>query len=78
MEELMKRKNRRLAPAEGKLLKRVRELLETTSVPGLDIFQATGVAPNQQWAIKSGKTTDPSVNTVEALFEFLRGKPLEL
>lgn len=73
----MQRKNRRHAPGEGSLLKRVRELLGETNVPGLEIFKATGIAPNQQWAIRSGKTTDPSVNTVEALYVFLSGKTLE-
>lgn len=63
---------------EGSLLRRVRQLLEETNVPGLDIYKATGVAPNQQWAIKAGKTTSPNVNTVEALYVFLSGKALPL
>lgn len=63
---------------EGTLLRRVRELLESTPVAGLDIYKATGVAPNQQWAIKAGKTKAPSVNAVEALYVFLSGRALEL
>ncbi len=63
---------------EGALLRKVRELLEQTTVPALDIYKATGIAPNQQWAFKSGKTKDPSVNSIEALYVFLSGKPLEL
>lgn len=63
---------------EGRLLRRVRELLEQSTVPALDIYKATGIAPNQQWSIKTGKTKAPSVNAVEALFVFLSGKPLEL
>lgn len=63
---------------EGVLLQKVRLLLEETTIPSLDIYKATGVAPNQQWAFKTGKTKDPSVNTIEALYTFLSGKPLEL
>lgn len=63
---------------EGRLLARVRAMLEDTATPALDIYKATGVAPNQQWAIKAGKTKAPSVNAVEALYVFLSGKPLEL
>ena len=63
---------------EGTLLRRVRELLEATTMPALDIYKATGVAPNQQWAIKAGKTKGPSVNAVEALYVCLAGRPLEL
>lgn len=63
---------------EGALLRRVRELLEETTVPALDIYKATGVAPNQQWAIKCGKTKAPSVNAVEALYVLLSGKALVL
>lgn len=62
----------------GTLLQRTRELLETTTVPALDIYKATGVPPNQQWAFKTGKTKDPSVNTIEALYTFLTGKALPL
>lgn len=63
---------------EGSLLRRVRELLDTTETPALEIYKATGIAPNQQWAIKSGKTKGPSVNAIEALYVFLTGRPLEL
>lgn len=63
---------------EGALLRRVRELLESSDVPALEIYKATGIAPNQQWAIKSGKTKSPSVNAVEALYVFLTGRVLEL
>lgn len=63
---------------EGELLRRVRELLVTTETSALSIYKATGVAPNQLWAIKSGKTKAPSVNAVEALYVLLSGKPLEL
>lgn len=63
---------------EGALLRKVRELLEHTTIPTLEIYKATGVMPNQQWAIKRGGTKNPSVNTVEALYVFLTGKQLEL
>lgn len=63
---------------EGCLLRRVRTLLDTTEKPALDIYKATGIAPNQQWAIKSGKTKAPSVNAVEVLYVFLSGRQLEL
>jgi len=64
---------------EGRLLRKVRDLLTHPECPAaLEIYKATGIAPNQQWAIKSGKTKAPSVNAVEALFEYLAGKALEL
>ena len=62
----------------GELLRRVRIMLEETTIPALVIYKATGVAPNQQYNIKTGKTKAPSVNAVEALYTFLSGKPLEL
>lgn len=64
---------------EGRLLAKVRDLMNAPDVPpALEIYKATGIAPNQQWAIKSGKTKAPSVNAVEALFVFLSGRALEL
>lgn len=63
---------------EGNFLRKVRELLETTTIPTLEIYKATGVAPNQQWAIKRGRTRSPNVNTIETLYVFLSGKELEL
>lgn len=63
---------------EGALLRRTRELLDAAEQPALDIYKATGIAPNQQWAIKTGKTKAPSVNAVEALYVFLSGRALEL
>lgn len=64
---------------EGRLLRKVRDLLAHPECPpALDIYKATGIAPNQQWAIKSGKTKAPSVNAVEALFVFLSGSTLEI
>lgn len=63
---------------EGALLRRTRQLLCETATPALDIYKATGIAPNQQWAIKTGKTKAPSVNAVEALYVFLNGRQLEL
>ena len=64
---------------EGALLRRVRDLLNAPNTPpALEIYKATGIAPNQQWAIKSGKTKAPSVNAVEALFVYLTGRALEI
>lgn len=64
---------------EGRLLRKVRDLLSHPECPAaLEIYKATGIAPNQQWAIRTGKTKAPSVNAVEALFEYLAGKALIL
>lgn len=64
---------------EGVLLRRVRDLLNAPGAPtALEVYKATGIAPNQQWAIKTGKTKAPSVNAIEALFVFLTGSPLEV
>ncbi len=64
--------------SEGALLCAVRLLLDSTQKTALDIYKATGVAPNQQWAIRAGKTKNPGVNSIEALYVFLSGNQLEL
>lgn len=64
--------------SEGELLRRVRTMLEETTIPALEIYKATGIAPNQQYNIKSGKTKAPSVNSIETLYTYLSGRPLEL
>lgn len=63
---------------EGRLLARVRELLKTTELTGLEIYKATGIAPNQQWSIRHGRTPNPSVNAIERLYNLLSGKTLEV
>lgn len=63
---------------EGALLRKVRSLLGSTEHKALAIYKATGVAPNQQWSIREGKTRNPGVNTIEALYVFLSGRALEL
>ena len=63
---------------EGKLLAAVRVMLLETAVPSLDIYAATGIPPNQQWAIRAGKTKNPGVNKIERLYTFLTGEELDV
>lgn len=61
------------------LLEKVRDLLKAPDVPSaLTIYKATGLAPNQLWAIKTGKTKEPGVNKIQTLYEYLSGKQLPL
>lgn len=74
----MKHKQLRVLHEDNTLLGRVRTLLCASDMSALDIYKATGVTPSHQYAIRSGRTKDPSVNVVQALYEFLTGKTLGL
>lgn len=63
---------------EGALLRATRSLMATTPIRALEVYKATGVSPSQQWAIKTGKTKAPSVNTVECLYRHLSGLALKV
>jgi len=60
------------------LLERTRELLRTTRHTYLDIAVATGLRPHWLSFLASGKITDPSVNKIQKLYEFLSNKKLRL
>lgn len=58
------------------LLDRTQELLKDTKKTLPSIYRDTGI--NFYWLrkFKSGKIKDPSVNTVQKLYEYLSGKNL--
>lgn len=64
--------------AESALMRRTRELLRTTAKTQLDIFGDTGISPNWLTLFGTGRILNPSVNRVEALYNYLRGAPLEV
>lgn len=61
---------------EGTLLARTRELLQSTQQSYLAIYQATNLNPNWLSALVSKRMTNPSVNKVQALYEYLSGNKL--
>lgn len=62
--------------SEGSLHARTRELLNSSGIPYLVIFQATDLSPNWLSRFACGKIVDPSVNRVQRLYEYLSEKPL--
>ena len=63
---------------QGSLLLQTRALLQTCNMRYLDIYRATGLSPNWLTGIATGKITNPSVNRVQALYEYLKGDKLEI
>lgn len=61
---------------QGTLLQKTRELLRECPLSYLDIYKATDLNPNWLTGIASGRIVDPSVNRVQALYEFLKGETL--
>lgn len=70
-------KRRRHAPVTSTMLEIVKEQLETTDIPALEIYRHTGVTPNRQWAIKTGQTIDPGVNSIEAIYTYFNERTFE-
>ena len=58
------------------LLARTRDLLQNTEQTYLDIYKATGFPPNWLTGVATGRINDPSVNRIQALYEYLQGKAL--
>ena len=61
---------------EGTLLKRVRELLQDTSMTNLELYSATGLQPGWIDTVRRGTIKNPSVNRVQKLYEFLADQKL--
>lgn len=57
---------------------RTRSLLRETGLSYLDIYAATGIAPDWLTKFVNGGIADPGVNRVEALYTFLSGRSLEV
>lgn len=64
------------AVATTSLLEETRRLLKESGKPLPNIYKDTDI--NFFWLkkFKAGDITDPSVNTVQKLYEYLTGKPL--
>lgn len=58
------------------LLEKTRELLRGCEKSYLEIYAATGLSPNWLTGVATGKIADPSVNRIQALYEYLQGKAL--
>lgn len=61
---------------QGSLLLQTRALLQDCKHGYLEIYRATGLSPNWLTGIATGKIQDPSVNRVQALYEYLKGQKL--
>lgn len=61
---------------ESSLLDRTRKLLQDTELTYLKIYSDTKIPPHWLSDVASGKTTNPSVNRVQRLYEYLSGKEL--
>jgi hypothetical protein len=61
---------------EGTLLARTRDLLRNTGESYLAIYKHTGLKPNWLSLLATGAIPDPSVNKVQALYEYLSAKKL--
>lgn len=62
----------------GTLCERTRQLLQEDKRSALAIHKESGISFYWLRKFKSGVTTDPSVNTIQALYEFLTGSKLQL
>lgn len=60
------------------LLAHTRQLLRSSPRTYLEIYLATGLSPNWLSLVANDKITDPSVNSVQKLYEFLSACPLQV
>lgn len=70
------KKKKPQSTARETLLARTRKLLRESDQSHLQIYKATGLTPFWLSSIATGKVADPSVNRIQALYEFLSGKEL--
>lgn len=61
---------------EGTLLARTRKLLQSAEDSYLVIYKATGLNPNWLSLLSRGEIPNPSVNKVQALYEYLSNNKL--
>jgi hypothetical protein len=65
--------------APGSLLQKTRAMLsEKKRSSYFKIYDATGLHPNWLSGVATGRIRDPSVNRIQALYEFLKGQALPL
>jgi hypothetical protein len=64
--------------AKGTLLERTQELLKESGKTSLDIFRDTNIPYYWLNQFRDGRSRDPSVNRVQALYEYLSGTKLEV
>ena len=64
----------------GTLFQRTHRLLHErdATLSLMDIYDATGISFHWLTKFAAGKITDPSVNTVQRLYEYLAKKPLKV
>lgn len=62
----------------GSLYNRTLELLRTSQFTLPEIFRRSGISFYWLKRFKEGRIVDPSVNKVQALYEFLSGRKLEV
>lgn len=60
----------------SQLMLRTRELLNTTDKRQFEIYKDTGIQPNWLSRFAAGGIPDPSVNRIEALYNYLSGSTL--
>lgn len=63
---------------ESSLLAQTRQLLRDTPHTYMQIYDATGLSPNWLSLVATNKIANPSVNSVQKLYEFLTARPLRL
>ena len=71
----MQKRNRVKHP-QGLLITRTRELLNESRLYYSEIHEATQIQPAWLTAFATSRIADPSVNTIEVLYNFLSDKPL--
>ena len=72
----MKKTRNRVVQPQGRLTTRTRELLNASDLPYISIYKETLIQPAWLTTFANGRIPDPSVNTIEALYNFLSDKPL--
>jgi hypothetical protein len=63
---------------ESRLVARTRELLRASNKTQLEIYNDTKIQPNWLAQFSAGSILNPSANRTEALYNYLRGSPLEV
>lgn len=62
----------------SQLMLRTMQLLQTTDKRQHEIYRDTGIQPNWLSRFATGGIPDPSVNRIEALYNYLSGTTLEV
>lgn len=60
------------------LLARTRHLLRHTQLTYMQVYDVTGLAPNWLSLVANNKIANPSVNSIQKLYEFLTDSELQV